>query len=100
MREPLIPDPDETQLVIESAKGRYDRAIVTLIIVVALFEMINGVLNISLLVAQGNEQNKRSQVTRDVVITAASCIIDLSKENRESPTEKAIRKCVAERRSR
>lgn len=71
----------------------YMQSVLVLIFVLALFTMINGALIIAVLVNQDKEADERAEVTREVVITVGSCLVDLPRP----ATEDDIRECVTER---
>lgn len=71
----------------------YLNSVLFLIIAMALFELVNGALNIALLFSQDEAAKDRAKVTRQVVIVVGSCLVELPR-----PTDqKAVEHCVDER---
>jgi hypothetical protein len=65
------------------------QSIVLLIVLMAVFEMVNGALNIALLISQQNESAERSRVTREVVVATGYCL-----KQQDINTQQEIEICV------
>lgn len=74
--------------------GRYLQSILFFIILLAIVEIINGALNISMMYQIEKDAKNRTEITQSVVITVAACL----REEPINATEQDIRRCV-ERRS-
>ena len=69
--------------------SRYMQSILFLIVVLAVFELVNSGLNIALLLQQNKVSAERSKVTRDVVVVVGYCL-----KQRDVNTRAEIEKCV------
>lgn len=68
---------------------RYSQSILFLMICLALFEAVNGGLNISLLLQKNESDAERSRVTREIIINVGYCL-----KLPDIHTRQEIRQCV------
>lgn len=73
--------------------GRYLQSILFLMVMLAIFALVNGVLNIIMMYNLSHDNNERAEETREIVIIVGSCLAERS----ENFSEATIRKCVEKR---
>lgn len=65
------------------------QALVGLMLMMAVFELGNGALNVAIIIAQADEGAQRSKITREVVVATGFCL-----KQRDIDTKKEIEDCV------
>lgn len=80
-----------TDRELEELRLRYHRSVLILVVILVGISIANTVFSVALILTHDETARERSNITQEVVITVAACLIELPR-----PTnEQSIRECVA-----
>lgn len=77
---------------LEGLRLRYHRSILFLVVILVGISLANTLFTVVLTIGHDESTTERTDVTQEVVITVAACLMELPRPT----TEKDIRECVAE----